>query len=218
MQNNPENQNDVLFRQPEQPRMPDEARHALVYLMRQGVVLTEDKPHIFAAICRHQREIRGHLADVFLYLMLDEKNGVAFVSLENQELDDDPFFANEEEEDARSLITPRKLTVFDTLVLLALRKHYQERETAGEQKIMMDKDRLLANILPMMQAHEREKADKSKLSGCLKRFAERKIISLNKNDEERFEITPLIRYIIDTNQLNDFIQAYQTLLEKAKTA
>ncbi|MDO4433212.1 MAG: DUF4194 domain-containing protein [Alysiella sp.] len=217
MNENPDNSANDVFRQPENPRMPDEARQALVYLMRQGVVLAADKPHIFATICRYQGEIRGHLADVFLYLMLDEKNGVAFITLENQQLDDDTVFANEDEEDARSLITPRTLTVFDTLVLLALRKHYQERETTGEQKIMMDKDRLLANILPMMQAHEREKADKSKLSGCLKRFAERKIIRKMHNDDDRFEITPLIRYILDTNQLNDFIQAYKAQLEQAET-
>lgn len=217
MQDNPEKD---IFRQPENPRMPDEARHALVYLMRQGVVLAADKPHIFSAICRYQREIRGHLADVFLYLMLDEKNSVAFVALENQQLDNEnPFTdADEDEENARSLITPRTLTVFDTLVLLALRKHYQERETAGEQKIMMDKDRLLANILPMMQAHEREKTDKAKLSGCLKRFTERKILRKMHNDDERFEITPLIRYIIDTNQLNDFIAAYQAHIPQADNA
>lgn len=192
------------------PRMNMEARRVLVYLMRQGVVLAADKPKVFEAVCQYQTEIRQHLADVFLYLLLDEKNGVAFIAAENHAADDD--FWDEDDEETRSLITRRTLTLFDTLVLLALRKHYQERETAGEQKIMVDKDRLLANILPMMQAHEREKLDKSKLSGCLKRFAERKILAKVAGDDERFEITPLIRYVVNTTQLDDFIQAYKNQL------
>lgn len=194
------------------PCMNTEARRVLVYLMRQGVVLASDKPKVFEAICQYQTEIRRHLSEVFLYLLLDEKNGVAFIATENNEADDDWLDLNEDEEETRSLITRRTLTLFDTLVLLALRKHYQERETAGEQKIMVDKDRLLANILPMMQAHEREKLDKSKLSGCLKRFAERKILAKVAGDDERFEITPLIRYVVNTTQLDDFIQAYKNQL------
>ena len=206
------------FRQPAHhaQRMNQEARRVLVYLMKQGVVLAADKPKLFEAICRYQNQIRQHLAEVFLYLTLDEKNGVAFIAMENAAAEQDDFIDEDEnEEDTRSLITRRKLTLFDTLVLLALRKHYQERETAGEQKIMVDKERLLAHILPMMQAHERENLDKSKLSGSLRRFAERKILSKVSGDDERFEITPLIRYVVNTTQLDDFIKAYQNQLTQS---
>jgi len=102
--------------------MPPEARRALVNLLRQGVILAGQKSNLFDSICRYQDAVRSHLADVYLKLVLDQRAGVAFIA----GLDE-----SDVEEEAVSLITRRTLSLYDTLLLLVLRKHYQERETAG---------------------------------------------------------------------------------------
>jgi len=126
--------------------MAPEARRSLVYLLRQGVLLASLKSKLFGSLCRHQNDIRRHLAEVYLKLVLDRKTGVAFVSVmqkeEEAELED---FA---ETEVVSLITRRTLSLYDTLLLLVLRKHYQDRETAGEQLIVIDQERVASDLPP----------------------------------------------------------------------
>ena len=196
------------------PPMNDEARQVLVHLMKQGVILQAEKPKLCAALCLYQQDIRRHLGEVFLYLTLDERTGVAFVAIENQQ-PEYTSFGDENEEDTRSLITRRTLTLYDTLVLLGLRKHFQERETAGEQKIMVDEERLLANLAPMLPESDRASLDKRKLSGSLKRFAERKLLTAARGEEGRYQITPLIRYVVNPDFLDRMIAEYKQLAQTA---
>ncbi|MFU7548289.1 DUF4194 domain-containing protein, partial [Pseudomonas paraeruginosa] len=48
------------------------------------------------------------------------------------------------------MINKRTLSLYDTLLLLVLRKYYQERETAGEQKIIIDIERIEALMTPFL--------------------------------------------------------------------
>ena len=54
--------------------MPHEARRVLVYLMRQGAIIAAQKPKLYDALCRYQGQVRRHLAEVYLRLVLDEKS------------------------------------------------------------------------------------------------------------------------------------------------
>ena len=115
--------------------MPPDAKRAMVSLLRQGVILLSQKSKLFEVICRYQDDVRRHLSDMYLNLVLDEKSGVAFVASLNQEvLFDSETTTADAHEEPISLITRRNLTLFDTLLLLVLRKYYQEREISGEQK------------------------------------------------------------------------------------
>ena len=126
--------------------MPHDARRVLVHLMRQGSVMASQKNKLFELLCRHESAIRKHLSEVYLQLVLDPKMGVAFVaSVDYQnDISDISLESNSENQDdleldeSTTLIPKRTLSLYDTLILLVLRKHYQDRETAGEQKITID--------------------------------------------------------------------------------
>lgn len=112
--------------------MPHEARRVLVYLMRQGTILAAENLKLFDVLCRYETVIRQHLAEVYIQLVLDAKQGVAYIiNTENINDENDDTALSD---DFPTLIRKRTLTLYDTLVLLILRKYYQERETAGEQK------------------------------------------------------------------------------------
>ena len=64
--------------------LPEEARRVLVYLLRQGVILASQKSKLFKELCHHQDAIRHYLSQIYLHLMLDELNGVAFVATSDQ--------------------------------------------------------------------------------------------------------------------------------------
>ncbi len=53
--------------------MPHAADCVLVYLMRQGVILAAENLKLFDLLCRYEAEIRRHLAEVYIQLVLDAK-------------------------------------------------------------------------------------------------------------------------------------------------
>lgn len=190
--------------------LPPEARRALVNLLKHGVILAAQKSKLFAVICRYQSAVRSHLADVYLKLMLDEKNGIAFVTQVDETESDDV--------DAVSLITRRTLSLYDTLLLLILRKHYQERENSGEQQIIIDIERIEANLTPFLPLTNSTKSDRRKLFAALKKMIEKRIISLLRGSSDRFEITPMIRYVVNAQFLEQMLDEYQGLAREAGLA
>lgn len=187
--------------------MPPEARRALVSLFRQGVILASQKSNLFDSICRYQDAIRNHLADVCLKLILDQRAGVAFIA----GLDE----SDGENEETVSLITRRTLSLYDTLLLLVLRKHYQERETTGEQKIIIDVEKIEANLSPFLPLTNSSKSDRRQLDAALKKMTERHILSSVRGNDDRFEITPIIRYVVNAEFLEGMLAEYQLLAHEA---
>lgn len=191
--------------------MPDEARRVLVYLYKKTAILHSQKPHLFNTLCRYEEAVRAHLADVYLQLVLDERQGVAFVKMVDEAAENDD---ESEESEPVSLMSKRTLSLYDTLILLVLRKHYQERETAGEQKIMIDIERLEAYLSPFVPLTDHASKDRKKLVAKIKDLQKRKLIASVRGEEERFEITPIIRYVVNADMLDSMLQEYVALAGK----
>ena len=171
--------------------LPAELRRALVYLLKNSIVLHADNPQLFSSLCHYQRQIRDY-CDKSIFIWCDEIEGVAFIAREPTEQD----LVSEEENDVPSLIAPRSLSVLDTLLVLILRKHYQERQTAGEQKVMIDIERIEAQLTPFTALVQHASKDRRRLVSSLKNFVERKLL-LSVSSGERYEITPIIRYVVN---------------------
>ncbi len=189
----------------QQGRLSVDARRALVYLLRHGVILAHGKQPLFDILVREQAELQDHLADMFLRVLVDEKAGVAV--LLQQEMDEDV--------ESVSLITRRALSLYDTLLLLVLRKHFQERETAGEQRVFIDVDRIESRLTPFLPLTNNSRSDRRKLSSSLKNMKDRRLLQSVPGDDERFEITPVIRYVVNAEFLEQLLGEYEVLAEKA---
>ena len=206
--------------------MPHDARRVLVHLMRQGSVMASQKSKLFELLCRHEVAIRKHLSEVYLRLVLDPKMGVAFVAsadyqndmsdinvesgVENQ---DDP-----ELDESTTLIPKRTLSLYDTLVLLVLRKHYQDRESAGEQKITIDIEGLESYLTPFLPITDHASKDRRKLLARLKEMVKRRVLSAIRGAEDRYEITPIIRYVVSASFLESMLAEYTLLAQQTEGA
>jgi hypothetical protein len=199
--------------------MPHDARRVLVHLMRQGVVISSQKPKLFDLVCRYEAFVRRHLSEVYLQLILDQKSGVAFVATKTSEHGDDDAGSNgfsdegdnELVEDFSTLISKRTLSLYDTLILLVLRKHYQDRESAGEQKITLDIERLESYLTPFLPITDHASKDRKKLLARVKEMVKRKVLSTIRGTEDRYEITPIIRYVVSASFLESMLAEYTKL-------
>lgn len=186
-------------------RLSADARRCLVSLLRHGVILANNKQQLFEILIKEQSSIQDHLADMFLRVLIDELAGVAV--LLQQEMN--------EEEDTVSLITRRPLSLYDSLLLLILRKHFQERETAGEQRIYIDIDRIESRLTPFLPLTNNSRSDRRKLNSSLKNIKDKRLLQGVPGDDERFEITPVIRYVVNAEFLEQMLGEYQAMAEQA---
>ncbi len=191
---------------PGKGRLSPELRRALVELMRSGVVLAGAKPQIYELLCHHRVLIEEHLADMYLHLLIDQSAGVALLL---QQQDQANF---EDEEERSALISCRTLSLYDTLLLLVLRKHYQERQSVGEQQVIIDIDRIESQLAPFLPLTNSSRSDRRKLSGAITKMKEKKLLSAVSGDDERLEITPVIRYVVSAEFLERMLAEYQSLV------
>lgn len=202
--------------------MHHSARRVLVYLMRQGVIISSQKPKLFELVCRYEKLIRRHLSEVYLQLVLDPKSGVAFVANATSEhveaTGSNGLFeerggegSDELVDDFATLIPRRMLLLYDTLILLVLRKHYQDREAAGEQKIIIGIERLESHLSPFLPITDHASKDRKKLLARVKEMVKRKILSTIRGAEDRYEITPVIRYVVSASFLESMLSEYTRL-------
>ncbi|WP_119395079.1 DUF4194 domain-containing protein [Salinibius halmophilus] len=183
----------------EEGLLPLPTRKAIAYLLRNGVLLASQKPKLFADIVAGKRDIRSYLNQIFIDLTLDEHNGVAFIG--NQQIDD-------EDAESFSLISQRQLLLIDTLLLLVLRKYYQERETQGEQTIAIDDDKMADLLSPFMPLFNRDKDFDRIFNPAVKRLLEKKLLLTIRGSEERYEVSPLIRYVVSAEFLQQLLSEY----------
>lgn len=191
-------------------RLPAEARRALVELMRQGVVVAESRRLVFDALCAHRALVADHLADMYLRMLIDEPAGLALL------LNAQPAGGSDaDEEDVAALISRRTLTVYDTLLLIVLRKHFLDRETAGDARIRIDVAQVESLLMPFLPLTGSTTSDRRRLNGAVESMKRRKILSAVRGEDERVEISPVIRYVVNAEYLEHLVQEYRRLAEEA---
>ena len=212
--------------------MPGDASRVLVHIMRHGVIFHAQKPNLYHSLCRYQSMIQRHLSEVYLTLVLDERQGIAFIARSDSETSGssqdsfdsastsgpkdllaDELIDSTDDEHTHSLISKRTLTLYDTLILLMLRKYYQERETSGEQKIIIDIERLSSLLTPFLPLTDHTSRDLKKLSARLKELSRRHLLSSIRGTDDRYEITPLIRYVVSADFLESMLDEYMRLAQ-----
>ena len=186
------------------------ARKAVVRLMRQGVLTAKKNPSVFATLCKYQLPVQAHLADMYLKMTLDIPEGIVLL----QEQSEEELYA--EGDEPVSLISRRTLTLYDTLLLLVLRKYFQERESSGEQQVVIDIEQLESLLTPFLPLSNSSRQDRRTLNGALEKLKDRKIITFSK-DDERFEITSVIRYVVNADFLKDMLDRYISLVEQTSS-
>lgn len=191
--------------------LKEEARPALITLLKQGVILQSRKPKVFELILVNKEAIVDHLADMNLVLTLDERGGMAFIrQVGEEDFDEDD---DDSADMSSTMISRRALTLYETYIVLILRRHFQEREASGETKIIIDVEKILNDIVPFMPLSNSSNIDRRRLNGTLKNLQKKNLIMTVRNNEDRFEISPIIRHIVNAEFLENMIDEYQKLAQ-----
>lgn len=170
----------------------DRSRRALVQLL-QGPYLSRDRAkENWSALLSDEKAIRSRLSDVFLELIIDRDAEVAFVR-------------NAPLETAPRVVRTESLTFMDTVMLLALRHALLNEEGRGRVIVGLDE---LVETLQVYRTADRDEADfRRRVSASWGKMMN-KLRVIHSVGEERAEISPVVRLLIDSDQTRALEAAY----------
>lgn len=182
---------------------PFEAKRALVQLLRGPVVTHDAHRQQWSAILAHRAEIERRLADVFLTLVVDEDDGIAFTR--PQPAPDDPKLAPPQ------VLRTETLTFMDTLILLTLR--YQLLVAPPGQRVIVEYDDIAADMDPYRGRYTTDDAGfRKRINASWEKMKNYSLVSAA-DTRGRFEVSPVLRQLFDADEFALVEAEYRRLLE-----
>lgn len=185
--------------------LPPVARQALSELLSRGALTASGRPAAYDAIRVHRDRVEQVLGDLNLELVLDASTGIAAVRA--------PELADGEE-GTHPLLRKRPLSLYDSFLALVLRRHYRERENAGDTRIIIDIATIQAALAPFLPLTKSDALDRKQLNGSIDRFKEWAIVNPVRGIEDQFEISPVIRIVISLEWLEQVLREYELMAAK----
>ena len=194
-------------------------RNIIVDLLKTGSVQFELDSEQYKLLRKKENEdfIRSYLRNINIELVVDPDIGLAYIKNLNREdeiadAEDEAQLDPESEAfvEDKFLINKSVLTPFKSILILILRKYYQERFSQGESSIVIDIDYIKNALLPYMNISVSDRKDQQKLNGALRDLCEYNLLKrLPSEDNDRFLILPLIRFVVDLNKLNELLEEFR---------
>jgi len=176
------------------------SRRALVELVKGPYLSGRGSPGQWSALLADELVIRARLHDLFLDLVVDPVEEFAFVrNVQTDELTTPQTVRNQ------------SLTFMDTAMLLVLRQFLLARE--GGSRIIVGKEEVFDRLY-VYRSPERDELDFSKRmnsSWQKMRNVLRVTHSAGAGDEDRVEISPVLRLIVDADHVRQISAEYARL-------
>ncbi|MBQ2266856.1 MAG: DUF4194 domain-containing protein [Succinivibrio sp.] len=215
-------ENEILLERDNQNLVKEadaKVRNIIVDLLKTGSVQFELDSEQYKLLRKKENEdfIRSYLRNINIELVVDPDIGLAYIKNLNREdeiadAEDEAQLDPESEAfvEDKFLINKSVLTPFKSILILILRKYYQERFSQGESSIVIDIDYIKNALLPYMNISVSDRKDQQKLNGALRDLCEYHLLKrLPSEDNDRFLILPLIRFVVDLNKLNELLEEFR---------
>lgn len=164
------------------------SRRALVQLLRGPYVSAARHPALWGAVLNDQEQLRARLADMFLELVVDVDQEVAFI----RNVDVDGL-------DAPRVVRTAPLTFMDTALLLHLR---QQLLTGGVgERVIVGIDEVREHLAVYQPASDADHAGFAKrISASWEKLKKYGLLSTT-STEDRFEVSPVLRLVFGPEQI-----------------
>jgi len=182
-------------------QLPLETRRVLVQLLLGPSVDATRQRHLWPVLLRDEAVLRSRLHDLFLELVVDSDQQVAFTRQ-----------VVAEDIDAPVLLRKAHLTFLETALVLFLRQRLTQADAAGERAVVSYED---------MQAHlsvfERvANPDQARFGrqvvGAIEKVKKLSLVRLLPGGQQRFEVSPTLKLLFPAEAIQALTKTYQTLL------
>lgn len=175
--------------------LQEQSRRALLTLLKGPYLSGRDNPRLWTALVADTNAIRSRLNDLFLDLVVDPHEEFAYTVRPERA-----------ENDAPNALRTEKMSFIDTAMLLVLRQLTLTSDTEG--RLIVGKDEVY-DALSIYRT-----ADQVTFRGNLNAAWGRmhaKYRLLHKVEDDRSEVSPMVRYLVDEDRVKSLMETYAGL-------
>lgn len=180
--------------------LPVDTRRVLVQLLLGPSVDARRQSKLWPVLLRDETIIRSRLHELFLEVVIDHEQRVAFTRQ-----------VTSEELDVPILLRKASLTFLETALLLFLRQRLTQADAQGERAVVS---------LPEMQEHlavfERDNnADRAKFErqmvNAVDKAKKLSLLQRIRSSDERYEVSPTLKLLFTAEEIQDLTRTYAKL-------
>lgn len=180
--------------------LPLETRRALIQLLSGPCLDGKRHAKLWTTLLKDEEVIRSRLSELFLDLIIDRGQEVAFTK----------------QADTGELLVPMllrrsPLTFLDSALLLYLRQHLSRADAHGERAVVEREE-----IVEQMSVYEKSaNCDKvgftKRLSASIEKFKKNNILQSIRSSPDRFEIVPTLKLLFSSDEILALTALYNRL-------
>lgn len=188
-------------------RIPHETRRVLVQLLLGPAVDGRRQGNLWAVLLRDEAVVRERLHELFLDLVIDYEQKVAFT---RQVAADDI--------EIPVLLRRANLTFLESVLLLFLRQRLTQAETQLERAVVSWQD-----MVEHLSVYERSgNVDHARFDKqchvAIEKVKKLNLIQKIRGAEDRFEVSPTLKLLFPAEEIQALTRTYQELLHKSHPA
>ena len=167
-----------------------------------GIVMKNGNAEIWNTIMSKQYLIDEYMAKIGLSLVIDEDGGYAF--LKQNDGDELPH-----------LVKRQPLSFRMSLFLVLLRNEINEYDSAtGEGNLVVREEDMVRRMKPYFPEVTDEVKFTNSIDRCISKALEMKILMPVKDNEEEFEVQPILRRLVDAEWLSGFNRELERYMDE----
>lgn len=178
-----------------------DARRALVQLLKGPLITAAKHPEVWRTVIRDERVLRSRLADVFLDLVIDEDELLAFTRP-----------ADTGDHKTPTVLRTERLTFMDTVMLLTLR-HRLLRAQPGD-RVIVDFDEVVGQLEMYRAATSTDPAGfRRRVNSSWEKLKKYSLLAPT-STEGRMEVSPVLRQLFDADQVAAVEAEFRSIVEE----
>lgn len=182
-----------------------DTRRVLVQLLQGPAVDGHRQTKLWPVLLRDERILRIRLHDLFLELIIDHDQKVAFTRQ-----------VVEESIDAPILLRKATLTFLQSALILYLRQRLTQAETQGERAVVARSD-----MVEHLRVYERDRnvdhaRFEQQMDKAVEKAKELSLLHKLRGGEDRFEVSPTLKLLFPAEEIIALAKTYEALAEDAR--
>ena len=182
-------------------QLPMATRRVLVQLLLGPSVDATRQRHLWPVLIRDEGVLRSRLHDLFLELIVDAEQQVAFT---RQVVADDI--------DAPVLLRKSHLTFLETALVLFLRQRLTQSEAAGERAVVSAEDMQSHLAVFEKVANPDQARFGRQVLGAIEKAKKLSLVRLLPGGQQRFEVSPTLKLLFPAEAIQALTQTYKAVL------
>jgi hypothetical protein len=180
--------------------LPMDTRRVLVHLLLGPAIDAQRQTKLWPVLLRDEKALRSRLHDLFLELVIDREQGVAFTRQVVDESADMPV-----------LLRKQALTFVQSALVLFLRQQLTQADARAERAVVSQEE-----MREHLRVFERDdNPDRAKFerqaSGAVEKALQLNLIRRLRGEDARYEVSPALKLLFPAEEIQALTATYERL-------